>query len=347
MPRVAFLTPHFNRHDLFPQTLASMQAQTFVDWECWLVDDGSSEESFAAIELQCAHEPRVKVLRRDRGPKGACTCRNIGARASDAKYVISLDTDDIIEPFCLQQRVDAMEENPQLDFAIFPSLMFENEPNDLGLWWNIDTGEDLLERQFRQDAICQGTGSIWRTEAFRRIGMWSESLALWQDIDLYFRAFIGGYRYDTFFDLPADLHNRCNHASLSRAGFHQRDKQESRIAVVTSAIRMLEANGQGDKRRWARFMVAEIAAGNANARHFDLAEQIIRVAVQHDVINPREHRTLARIVWLYRYRFYRLPGAKRWISRMSKQFNCRSFLGRVPVGREREFLNPVYELADA
>ena len=101
MTTVAFLTPNFNRHDLFPATLASMQSQTLTDWECWLVDDGSDPENYDAIVALCADEPRVRVSRRDRGPKGACTCRNNGATNTKAKYVISLDTDDITNRFAV------------------------------------------------------------------------------------------------------------------------------------------------------------------------------------------------------------------------------------------------------
>ncbi|TWT96264.1 glycosyltransferase family A protein [Neorhodopirellula pilleata] len=347
MTTVAFLTPNFNRQDLFPTTLASMQAQTLEDWECWLVDDGSDPENYDAMVAMCVDEPRVRVSRRNREPKGACTCRNIGAAQTEAKYVISLDTDDIIEPFCLQQRVDKMEQHPELDFAIFPSLMFEDEPNDLGLWWNIDTGEDLLERQFRQDAICQGTGSIWTTEAFRRIGMWSESLALWQDIDLYFRAYIQGYRYEKFFDLPPDLHNRCNHASLSRASFYNRAKQESRIQVVTDAIELLERSGKSDLRPWARYMVAEISNGNASARHFDLSSKITDFARTHKVINDTEYATLKRVRQVYEYRLYRLPGIKSWLRSASQNFTCRSLLGRVRVGDESKHLQANQEALTA
>ena len=338
MTTVAFLTPNFNRQDLFPATLASMKSQTLTDWECWLVDDGSNPENYDAIVALCADEPRVKVLRRDREPKGACTCRNIGAVNTKAKYVISLDTDDIIEPFCLQQRVDAMEANPELDFAIFPSLMFENEPNDLGLWWNVDTGEDLLERQFKQDAICQGTGVIFTTEAFRRIGMWSESLALWQDIDLFFRAFIQGYRYKKFFDLPADLHNRTNHQSLSRANFHNRKKQESRVLVVKDAVRMLEANNQHSKLRLARFMIAEIANGNALARHFDLSKEIADFGLKHKVLTSQEHALLRRIRNAYRWRLYRIPGVKNRLKNACHLIDCKSLLGKVSVGEESKYV---------
>ena len=147
-------------------------------------------------------------------------------------YVMFLDTDDIIEPFCLENRVSSMDHQPELDFAIFPSLMFERKPYDLDLWWNVDKPEDELSRQFRHDAIAQGTGVMWRKQSFVRIGMWNKDLLIWQDIDVFFRAYIQGYRYAKFFDLPPDLHNRTNHRSLSRANFFMPDKMASRGRIT-------------------------------------------------------------------------------------------------------------------
>ena len=139
---VSLLTPSFNREDLIAETLDSIQGQTYPHWESIVVDDGSSDRTKEIVSIYAARDPRFKLIDRERGPKGACTCRNIGVKQSNAHYVMFLDTDDIIEPFCLEQRVGAMETRPELDFAIFPGLMFEKVPHDLGLWWNIDKPED-------------------------------------------------------------------------------------------------------------------------------------------------------------------------------------------------------------
>jgi len=166
---VSILTPNFNRASFVAETLESILAQTYLNWECIVVDDGSTDNSPDIIKNYAKKDARIKLFNRRRSPKGACTCRNEGVNISTGKYVMFLDTDDLLEPFCLAQRVKTMFDNPTLDFAIFPSLLFRNQPYDLNLWWNIDKPEPELIRQFHQDAICQGTGVLWKKEAFNRI----------------------------------------------------------------------------------------------------------------------------------------------------------------------------------
>jgi glycosyltransferase involved in cell wall biosynthesis len=336
-PTVAILTPSFNREDLVAETLDSILAQTYPHWENIVVDDGSTDGTKAVVAAYAARDPRIRVFDRSRDPKGACTCRNQGVELTSADYVMFLDTDDILEPFCLEQRVAAMEARPELDFAIFPSLMFDKVPHDLGLWWNVDKpDEDELSRQFRQDAICQGTGVLWRKDAFERLGMWDEQLLLWQDIELFLRAYIRGFRYAKFFDLPPDLHNRVNHASLSRRAFFTPEKMQSRARVVRRAVELLKENGLDQRVREARFMLAEIVSGAARSGQSSIAGELIEWGEAQGVLSRAESAELRRLSWLYRTRAARLPGLRNLSRVTERRFSAPSTLGRIPRGTMSE-----------
>jgi glycosyltransferase involved in cell wall biosynthesis len=327
---VSILTPSFNREDLVAETLESVLAQNWPHWENIIVDDGSTDRTKEIVAEYVARDPRFKLFDRTGGPKGACTCRNEGVARSAGKYVMFLDTDDIIEPFCLEQRVAAMESRPELDFAIFPGLMFERTPNDLGLWWNVDKDEDELSRQFKQDAICQSAGALWRKDSFERIGMWHAKLMLWQDVDLFFRAYIQGYRYAKFFDLPPDLHNRISPKSLSREAFFEVAKTASRCEVVKRAVHLLEENELEARRREARFITAEIISGAARSGQDRVAADMIAWGVRHGVLSFGEACRLACSTVLRRARLSRL-GAGPIVRSLEASFSCDSTLGRIPV----------------
>lgn len=273
-------------------------------------------------------EPRVRISTRDREPKGACVCRNIGVQNSTGKYVIFLDTDDLLEPHCLQQRVDVMEQNPDLDLAFFPCRVFEKTPGDLKLWWNVETDRSLLERQFHQDAIAQGTGVIWKKSSFQEIGMWGEHLAIWQDIDMFLRAFIQDYKYKICFDLPADLLYR-QHNSLSRDGFYTRPKVESRCQVIQDAVELLDQNKKNDLRHMARFMVGETVYGAARGKHFDLASELLGWAIGNEIVNAAEAKTLKRSILACRSRVIRFASIRQWIEAKLKTFQSQSMLCQV------------------
>lgn len=328
-PLVSILTPSFNREDLVAETLESICAQTWPHWENIVVDDGSTDRTKEIVASYAAREPRIKLFDRSRGPKGACTCRNEGVRLSSGKYVMFLDTDDLIEPFCLEQRVAVMETRPELDFAIFPSYLFEKIPHDLGLLWNIDKPDDPLSRLFRHDGLCQGTGVLWRKESFDRMGMWDESLAIWQDVDLFFRAFIQGYRYEKCFDLKPDLHNRVNPASLSRADYHSIAKAQSRAKVVRDAVDRLKANGMADRVHEARFMAGEVVLGAFRSRRVELAADMLRWARKEGVLSPPDALALRLFGLLHGFGLGRFHQMARLLAPLEERFSTDSTLGLV------------------
>jgi len=327
---VSIITPSFNRERYVAETLDSILAQTYKNWENIIVDDGSTDSTKDIIREYAAKDSRIKLYERERDPKGACTCRNQGVDICSGKYLIFLDTDDLLEPFCLEQRVRAIESVPELDFAIFPSLMFRHKPNDLGLWWNIDKDEDELTRQFHQDAICQGTGVIWKKSSFNKLGQWDVDLKLWQDIDLFFRAYIQGCKYRKFFDLPPDLHNRRLESSLSRSDFFSRKKTLSRIDVVKRAVRLLKENNKTSYLTEAKYMVAEIASGLVRSGESELASNLNKWAGEQDVLSDKEYNRLRWMILLYRTRLARLPMMKNLVTRLESSFYIESTLGILP-----------------
>ena len=321
--KVSIITPSFNREAFVSQTLDSLLAQTYESWENVVVDDGSTDKTKEIISEYAVRDSRIKLYDRDEKikPKGACACRNQGVDLCEGKYLIFLDTDDLLEPFCLEQRAQVMEDNPELDFAIFPSLMFREKPHDLGLWWNIDKETDELTRQFHQDAICQGTGVIWRKSAFNRIGQWDEALYLWQDIDLFFRAYIQDYKYQKFFNLPPDLHNRRLESSLSRADFFSMTKMQSRIEVVKRAVKLLKDNRKEAYIREARYMTAEITSGLSRVGEQKGALEIIAWAKGESVLNDSEISGLKKMLFFRSFKLDKLPWVTKKIRQLESQFS--------------------------
>ena len=191
---VSIITPSFNRANIIHETAESIFRQTNTNWEWVIVDDGSTDESWEVINKYAAEDSRVKVFKRDREPKGACTCRNIAVSKSTCEFLIFLDTDDLLASFCIEQRLEAFRSNPTMDFIIFPMLMFKQEPDDLKLLWNVDSKENDVERILIGDSICQGTGTIWRKTSFVKIGLWDERLNLWQDIQLHLKSLLSGLK---------------------------------------------------------------------------------------------------------------------------------------------------------
>lgn len=195
VPRIAVVTPTRNRLALLRETMASVAAQTCTDWEHIVVDDGSDDGTPEFAEGCAAGDPRVRYFKRTGEPGGANVCRNLGLRESRADLIVFLDSDDLLEPEALARRVELMDRNRDLDFAVTSTGVFMVRPGDLD--WPAalpNPGDDLL-RFLSFDPPWQTTAPTWRRGALQRLGGFDEALPSWQDIDLHVRAIAGGLRY--------------------------------------------------------------------------------------------------------------------------------------------------------
>src|SRR5690606_9906317 len=96
-PLFSIIIPLYNREDYILETLSSVKAQTFTNWECIVVDDGSDDSSYQITQNFIADDSRFKLLRRlpifFSGGNGA---RNEGYLNCTGTYILFLDSDDLI-----------------------------------------------------------------------------------------------------------------------------------------------------------------------------------------------------------------------------------------------------------
>lgn len=328
-PLISVITPSYNRADLVAEMLESLIAQTMDAWECVVVDDGSTDNSKDVISEYADRDSRVRLIERNREPKGAGTCRNIAVEEARGRFLLFLDTDDVLAPFCLQQRLEVMEGDERLDFAIFPMLIFDGNVDHADKLWNIETGEDDLLRLLRLDPICGGTGTLWRRDSFMRMGMWDEQLLMWQDIELHLRAFIGGYRYTKRFDLRPDGYLRATGGSMSRGAYHSREKLQSRASVVRKAVALLRQSGRTELIPHVRYLCSSVALGAMASGNFDLARELRQWGEREGVFGRGDSWRL-RLAQLGRAsRMDRIPLVRRAFAPFSNAFRTETNIGRV------------------
>ncbi|HOC57423.1 MAG TPA: glycosyltransferase family A protein [Verrucomicrobiota bacterium] len=198
MPLVSLITPHFERPELLRETLGSVRASTFADWECLVVDDGSSAAVWDRVQAM-ADGARIRALRRESGLKGPSACRNLGLRQALGDYVMFLDADDLLAPWCLEQRLAAARAQPEAALWVFPVLLFTRTPGDSDQYWNtMDPARDDLERFLRSDGPWCVSSALWRREALRTIGGFNEAVCYGDDCHLHLRALLAGLQVRQF-----------------------------------------------------------------------------------------------------------------------------------------------------
>jgi glycosyltransferase involved in cell wall biosynthesis len=247
---VSIIIPTKNRCELLLQTLQSVRSQTYPHWEAVVVDDGSSDETIRQMELLSREESRIRYLRRSGDDRvGANVCRNQGFDASKGEYVIFLDSDDCLAPFCLEQRVNTMQDHPNLDFGIFPTQVFREQPGDTAFLWNADTEEDDIDRFLSLDVPWNITSPIWRRPALTVLGPCDVGLVCGQDWIFHIRALTKRLSYkkfrvpDCFYRLPS------THSGSIGSKFNSPDYLHAQESLLPTTRDMLTAAGMLNKTR--------------------------------------------------------------------------------------------------
>ncbi|MCW2582464.1 MAG: glycosyltransferase family 2 protein [Klenkia sp.] len=112
LPLVAVVVPVYDAGAFVAASLCSVAQQSHGRWFCVVVDDGSTDDSWAQITRATVGDPRFLALRQDN--RGVSEARNAGLRElpAETRYVSFLDADDLLLPDALDRLVDALEDQP-------------------------------------------------------------------------------------------------------------------------------------------------------------------------------------------------------------------------------------------
>lgn len=187
------------------ETLSSVLAQTHADWQCRVVDDGSTDGTAEVVERYCGEDSRISLVRV--AGVGVSAARNVGLGLvpADAHYVAVLDSDDTWLPTALAQLVAALEQRPDAVgvTGLAETMDQHGRPVEVGRHAAKLRGR-LTARRGRLRVVATGedttfdvlatAGRVWppavallRAEAVRTAGGFDEVLRSSEDWDLLLR----------------------------------------------------------------------------------------------------------------------------------------------------------------
>lgn len=196
---LSIVMPVFNHPQELKVMMDSILANSFADWELIAVDDGSDESTLSMLADYASNDNRIHFVSRNRNPKGAQTCRNMGLEMARGKYVVFFDSDDYVAPYCLQQRVELMEEKQELDFMVFPSGAYARDSFSYkGKYvFGYQIYRDDLQAFIRRTLPFTVWTNIYRTESLRKEKLnWDTQLFSFQDSDFNIQALLHGLKYE-------------------------------------------------------------------------------------------------------------------------------------------------------
>lgn len=166
--------PCYNRARFLDETLASLRQQTFVDWECILVDGGTDDTAQVAQQW-VAKDPRFRYFKQ--ATSGPSAARNFGVAQSGGTYIFPLDDDDLIAPDYFERALAVIEADASVKVVHCRVMQFGHIEGELQL--PAYSFENLLLYN------CMICCCLFRRSDFDRVGGYDENLSILEDWDFW------------------------------------------------------------------------------------------------------------------------------------------------------------------
>jgi GT2 family glycosyltransferase len=183
-PALSVLMAVRNGADYLDESLASLAAQTFEDFEIVLVDNGSIDRTPAIVRDWARREPRLRAFRLE--GRGVSASRNLAAARARAPLLAALDADDLALPHRLAVQVAAMNARPRLALLGSAVELIDRRGRRIGSL-HYPPGDAELRTFLREGKVFTHSTVVMRRDVFLAAGGYRAGLGLAEDYDLWLR----------------------------------------------------------------------------------------------------------------------------------------------------------------
>jgi glycosyltransferase involved in cell wall biosynthesis len=232
-PSISVIIPAWNSAGVIEQTLQSVQAQTFKNFEVIVVNDGSTDNTAATVQRFCSVDSRFILITQPHS--GVSVARNTAITHAHGEFIAFLDADDIWLPEKLARQIELFREDPRVNFT-FTNFYMWNGHCDPSPWYRDDRplpdGDMSHKLVFSVSHACGASMStaMVRRKIFHTIGLFDPELTMGEDWDLWLRLAEHG------------LWVRGTHEPLVRYRRWSGSKSNQKLKMAEANVRVLEKN---------------------------------------------------------------------------------------------------------
>ena len=190
-PKISVLMGIYNCADTLAQAVASIQNQTYTNWELILCEDGSTDDTYKAAQALAAADSRIILLRNEQN-LGLNATLNRCLAAATGEYIARMDGDDESVPERFEKQVAFLERNPQFQITSSPMVLFDEN----GEW-----GKTTLPACPTSADVISGTPIshapvMLHKAAMDAVGGYTEDSRMLrvEDVNLWIKLYAAGYR---------------------------------------------------------------------------------------------------------------------------------------------------------
>lgn len=189
-PLVSIIVPCYKQAHFLKESLLSVLNQTYVNWECIIVNDGSPDNTEAVAQKWCKKEDRFRYVKKENG--GLSSARNAGIKNSHGTLILPLDADDILHEKYLERLVPELLSNEELAIVTPYSIFFEgsidNVVNELK-----PSGDTYPYLLYVNQLVAT---SLYRKKCWEEVGGYDETMKKgFEDWEFWLAVTKGGWKY--------------------------------------------------------------------------------------------------------------------------------------------------------
>jgi glycosyltransferase involved in cell wall biosynthesis len=183
---VSVIMPAFNAAAHLAKTIDSCLAQSYINFELLLVDDGSTDDTAELATRFAAADPRIRIFRIPNS--GIAAARNVAIAQARGEFFALLDSDDVWMPDYLERQLGTLARHPSADVITANAINLGGQLDGQAYWSPSEEMRpiSLLEMIAREDAIH--IFSVFRRTVIDRVGGFDPSLTRNEDYHFWLRA---------------------------------------------------------------------------------------------------------------------------------------------------------------
>jgi glycosyltransferase involved in cell wall biosynthesis len=230
-PKVSVIIPVYNGEKFIKDSINSVLNQEYDNWECIVVDDGSTDGTASIIKEY------EQIIYLHQGNAGVAAARNLGIKKASGEYLAFLDADDVWSANKLLIQINYMEANPDVGYSFTKHSLFLDEGlKDFPSWVR-------THRQEKEMTAYIPSALVARRFVFEAIGNFDVNYQVGEDSDWFMRAKDAGFKLGVVEKnlLQKRVHSQClsgntelsksNLLKIIRASL-QRTKTADKISVI-------------------------------------------------------------------------------------------------------------------
>lgn len=306
-PTVTIIMATYNRAHFIVETLQTIQNQCFSNWECLIIDDGSTDETIEVISPILEQDPRFHFFKRpDRYIKGSSGCRNYGLDLSKGDFVVFFDDDDIVHPENLKTCVEVIETN-DVDFCNYQKSSFTADipviqSHPIQIIHSV--AKENIELVISQKIIMACCTVLWKKRCFETI-RFDETILYAEEWECYSRIVSENFKGITISNVL--YYNRKHYNSIT-GEFYQNDpiRRESYTIALLLVLQNLK-----EKDLLTHFSKQYFIISAIDFEEYNLFESILNIL---------ELPTFEKLKWQF---FYRVLPLRLELYKIKKRFNLK------------------------